>query len=446
MSYKVVLTGDSIIARPVSQYTDEQTAKLYEVIQDADVAFTNLEVVPCDFKGDPAARSDGAHFGTESAMLDDLQSLGFNLYSCANNHALDYGVSGLLEAIEQLKKRDIHYAGVGKHLAEARQPVYLTTDKVTVALISCSSTYFDEQAAGEQRNNIQGRPGLNPLKFEVEYIVKEEEFSTLNRLFEDFGLKKHLDEFRRLGFDREVIEGDVLKFADSNHRVVGTLNAKFKKGEENKVVTKCNEKDLNEINQWVKEAKERADIVIVSLHAHEYAETRFEVDDYIPQFCHSVIDHGADIVVGHGPHLLRGIEIYNSKPIFYSLGNFIGQNELVYVLPEDSYKRFNVPSNILPSEIFNIRCEYGKKGFPGDPIYWISVMPEIHYNNHSIAEIYLRPIELTHGEKGYQRGRPMIASKEKSEQVFALLSELSEKYGTIIEKVNDECFKVVLHE
>lgn len=444
MEYRVVLTGDSIIARPVSQHTDKQTKKLYSIIQDADISFTNLEVVTCDFEGDPAARSDGAHFGAASNVLDDLNKIGFNLYSCANNHALDYGVKGLLTSIEHLKKRGMHFSGVGKNLTEARMPTYLTTDKVTVALISCSSTFFEEQAAGEQRNNIQGRPGLNPLKFEVEYIVKQEEFKMLNYLFEDFGLKKHLDEFRKLGFDREVISEGVLKFSDSNHRVAGTLNAKFREGNKNEIITSANKKDLDDINKWVKEAKERADIVIVSLHAHEYADSRFDVDHYITEFCHSVIDNGADILVGHGPHLLRGIEVYKGKPIFYSLGNFIGQNELIFKLPEDSYKRFNVSSEILPSEVFNIRCEYGSKGFPGDPLYWISVMPELRFKNGDLEEIYLYPLELTQGSKGYQRGRPMIASEEKANNVYNLLSELSVKYGTNIERVDSECFKIKL--
>ncbi len=46
-----------------------------------------------------------------------------------------------------------------------------------------------------------------------------------------------------------------------------------------------------------------------------------------------MIDAGADVFVGHGPHVLRGIEIYKGKPIFYSLSNFIFQNETVLRMP-----------------------------------------------------------------------------------------------------------------
>lgn len=42
-----------------------------------------------------------------------------------------------------------------------------------------------------------------------------------------------------------------------------------------------------------------------------------------------MIDAAADVVVGHGPHVLRGIEVYKGSPIFYSLANFIVENDLV---------------------------------------------------------------------------------------------------------------------
>jgi poly-gamma-glutamate capsule biosynthesis protein CapA/YwtB (metallophosphatase superfamily) len=40
-----------------------------------------------------------------------------------------------------------------------------------------------------------------------------------------------------------------------------------------------------------------------------------------------MIDAGAAVVTASGPHVLRGIEIYNGKPILYGLGNFIFENE-----------------------------------------------------------------------------------------------------------------------
>ncbi len=41
------------------------------------------------------------------------------------------------------------------------------------------------------------------------------------------------------------------------------------------------------------------------------------------EIAHSFIDQGADMIIGHHPHVVQGMEIYQNKPIFYSLGNFI---------------------------------------------------------------------------------------------------------------------------
>lgn len=68
-----------------------------------------------------------------------------------------------------------------------------------------------------------------------------------------------------------------------------------------------------------------ANIVIVSMHAGtEY--TRKPNQEQI-DFARAAIDSGADIVIGHHPHWIQTIEIYNGKPIFYSLGNFIFDQE-----------------------------------------------------------------------------------------------------------------------
>lgn len=63
------------------------------------------------------------------------------------------------------------------------------------------------------------------------------------------------------------------------------------------------------------------DFIIISIHwGEEYSEYPTEKQIIM---AHSLIDSGADVIIGHHPHIFQGIEIYNGKPIFYSLGNFI---------------------------------------------------------------------------------------------------------------------------
>lgn len=79
--------------------------------------------------------------------------------------------------------------------------------------------------------------------------------------------------------------------------------------------------DLAKMQQAVRNAKQKADVVIVSLHAgDEYQNYPNEMQI---KFAHAAIDAGADLVIGHHPHVIQSLEKYKGKYIFYSLGNFI---------------------------------------------------------------------------------------------------------------------------
>lgn len=107
--------------------------------------------------------------------------------------------------------------------------------------------------------------------------------------------------------------------------------------------------DLGRARQLVADLNKRADIVIVSFHGgaegskHQHV-TRKSESFYgenrgnVYQFAHAVIDAGADIVFGHGPHVTRAVELYKDRFIAYSLGNFC------------TYGRFNLsgPNGIAP--------------------------------------------------------------------------------------------------
>ena len=72
----------------------------------------------------------------------------------------------------------------------------------------------------------------------------------------------------------------------------------------------------------------QADYVLISIHSHELSgNSKENPSDFLQEFAHKCIDSGADAIIGHGPHLLRPIEIYKNRPIFYSLGDFVIHNE-----------------------------------------------------------------------------------------------------------------------
>ncbi len=111
----------------------------------------------------------------------------------------------------------------------------------------------------------------------------------------------------------------------------------------------CNITDTIKAKYIVKLLNDSCDIVIVSFHGgaegkdyqHITRETEFfygENRGNVYEFAHILIDAGADIIFGHGPHVTRAIDIYKTRFIIYSLGNFC------------TYGRFNLsgPNGIAP--------------------------------------------------------------------------------------------------
>lgn len=79
--------------------------------------------------------------------------------------------------------------------------------------------------------------------------------------------------------------------------------------------------DLDRLATQVKSAKLDCDILLVSFHwGSEFENYPTESQK---EAAHIAVENGADIVIGHHPHVLQGMEFYMDKPIFYSLGNFV---------------------------------------------------------------------------------------------------------------------------
>jgi poly-gamma-glutamate synthesis protein (capsule biosynthesis protein) len=93
--------------------------------------------------------------------------------------------------------------------------------------------------------------------------------------------------------------------------------------------------ELEEGAELVRQTKAQGDYVIVTFHAGAEGPAAIWLEDKeemffgenrgnVVAFARAMIDAGADLVVGHGPHVLRAVECYKDRPIAYSLGNFVG--------------------------------------------------------------------------------------------------------------------------
>src|SRR5262249_37473556 len=163
MTLSLLLSGDSILQRRLNSRDDAELRPLFDKVRAADVAFTNLEVLANDYRGDPALEGGGSHSGAPAGLLEERAAAGFDVSGPAPNHALDYSISGLVHTMEALEARGLSFAGIGRNLEDARRPCYHTSPAGTVAMISCCSTFAKGNEAGAQRPDLPGRPRLNPL-------------------------------------------------------------------------------------------------------------------------------------------------------------------------------------------------------------------------------------------------------------------------------------------
>jgi poly-gamma-glutamate synthesis protein (capsule biosynthesis protein) len=182
----------------------------------------------------------------------------------------------------------------------------------------------------------------------------------------------------------------------------------------------------------VNNASRLADFVIVTIHAHE-GPTRAQPADFLPVFARAMIDAGADVFVGHGPHALRGIEIYAGRPIFYSLGDFVFQNETLLRLPSDNYESYDLGEHQHVADFNDARYDNDTKGFPVVPEIWESVIAVPTFTGGELSELALYPIDLGFGLPPAVRGRPLLANRELGQAIIDDLKALSAPFGTDIE-------------
>jgi poly-gamma-glutamate capsule biosynthesis protein CapA/YwtB (metallophosphatase superfamily) len=405
----IALTGDSIITRRLSVYSEPAFTRLVELVRGADAAFTNIEMLFHDFEPYPMNESGGTYMRAEPALAKELAWAGFDLGSLANNHTGDYGALGMRLTKKYVADAGIVAAGSGESLTEAREAKFLETAKGRVALISVASTFPDHSRAGRTRGDVPSRPGLSPLRFTTTYVVSKERYEQLRQTAGELT-------------GTTPATGDSLSFVGRRF-VIGSPPA---------IRTEPRKEDVDEIAAVVRSAKTLADHVIVTIHAHEGGRTRLEPAQFLVTFARAMIDAGADLFVGHGPHVLRGIEIYKGAPILYSLGDFIFQNETLLRYPADNYDEQRLGPDAQPNDYLNQRYNFDKSGFPADPPIWESVVAMPRYQGARLTELALHPISLGHGGARHVRGRPMLAAPELGRKILNDLTTLSAPFGTRI--------------
>jgi poly-gamma-glutamate synthesis protein (capsule biosynthesis protein) len=189
------------------------------------------------------------------------------IMSLANNHAMDAGPAGLAQTQEVLGELGIATVGVGRDLDEARRPVVVERRGVRIAFVAAASTF----PAGIEAK--RGRPGINPLRFHNHYYLAE---------------------------------GDL----------------EFNPGVMPEVMVIPWPQDIEAMKASIRAAREQADMVVFTVHWGEPVRP-ITVQDFERETSRIAIDAGADLVLCHHHHIVRGVAVHSGAPIFHGLGNFV---------------------------------------------------------------------------------------------------------------------------
>lgn len=243
-----------------------------EPLQKADIAFGNLEGPITNVGKMPDVKAiNRLQINPDERMVEGLVYAGFDVVSLANNHGMNMGAEGMLRCIEVLDRNGIAHAGGGRNFAEAHRPAILERNGTKVAFLAYTSVFWPPFSASKDRTGMATVRGITSYEPEA-------------RLME----------------------------------VPGSAPI---------IHTSADPQDKAAMEEEVRAAKTQADVVVVSWHWGLSGATgggygAGQIIAYQVELAHAAIDAGADIIVGHHPHQLEGVEVYNGKPIFYSLGNF----------------------------------------------------------------------------------------------------------------------------
>lgn len=427
---KFTVAGDMLAQRRIPiDYDGFSEVKQY--IEKGDVRFFNLETTISDGEFYPNQYSGGSYLRTEAAVLDDAKRYGFNIMSFANNHSMDFSHDGLMATKKAVDMAGFPNTGAGANLDEASAPVYIDTKNGRVALISVVSTMMNEAAmAGKQSRRFKGRPGVNGLRIDEHIEVTSSQFEAIKEIIELSDVNAEYNIVRAEGYLPKVKEG-----------TIQLKNMVFKQGDKTKYITHPNTEDTERVLKSIYEAQMQADYILVSVHSHELSgNSKENPADFLCEFAHKCIDCGAHAIIGHGPHLLRPIEIYKNRPIFYSLGDFVIHNESIPYAPYEMYENQGLTDDATMRELFYTRSNGYTRGLMRDRRMLESVIPYFEMENGELKYIELMPIELNFDQKEiWQKGNPRFSNKHG---IIERLAKMSEQFGTRI-TINEKGLGIV---
>jgi poly-gamma-glutamate capsule biosynthesis protein CapA/YwtB (metallophosphatase superfamily) len=405
--------GDLLYSHPMANSPDREFQQVVELIQRGDLTIGNQEGVFFDlktFKGQ--GYGNGLLWG-EGTLARDMKAMGVGMVSVANNHATDWGPEGLLETCRLLDQAGIAHAGGGRTLEEARRAGILATPKGRVALISVASTFKPNAGANDAVGEVPSRPGISLLRTRRVSLVTEDQMAMIRKLATALASPLHpapAPDAQEITFDGELYrlsDKQGLRYDMDLYDHAGLLKS-------------------------VRDAKQQADLVVFTIHAHESTtgvdDDTPEPPDFLVRLFHNAVDAGADVILGGGPHSLRGVEIYKGKPVFYGMGVFFIKGE-IKALEETMFHVFPDANGRPPAPKPPERSV--RPG--GNPASWYDgIVAATDFDNAQAKTVRLYPLDVGNTYEPSRRGVPHLADAANARRILEALQKDSTQFGTKI--------------
>ena len=412
--FTLISLGDLLYSRPMANRPDPELQKVLELIKSGDVTIANREgPIP-----DISARrytgfSNGILWG-EPALAKDEKAMGIDMVSIANNHSTDWGGDGLMETLRLHDEAGVVHAGGGRNLAEARRAGILATPKARVALISTASTFRPNAGANDALGEVGERAGISLLRTRTVNVVTADQFERIRRLATE--LASTLKPAPAPGATE-------ITFADEIYRV----------GPKPRQLYEMELYDHAGLLKAVREAKDNADVVVFTIHAHESPtgvdDDNPEPPEFLVKLFHDAVDAGADVILGGGPHSLRGLEIYKGKVVLYGMGVFFINGE-IKALQESALRVFPDATGHAPPP----KPEERSVRAGGNPASWYDgIVAVTEFDGPKTKAVRLYPLDLGNTYDRTRRGIPHFADPANAQRILANLQRDSGSFGTKIE-------------
>jgi poly-gamma-glutamate capsule biosynthesis protein CapA/YwtB (metallophosphatase superfamily) len=341
------------------------------VINEADIAFCQLETMYSE-RGAPSLLAT-APLRAHPRNISAFKLAGFDVVSLSGNHVLDWGNDALLDTIQLFESHNMRVVGAGKNIAEARKPVIIEKKGIRVVFLAYNSILPHRYWAETNK------PGCVPIRVLTVYEPYEHE----------------------------------------------------QPGGPAKISTFPVKEDLEEMKTDITNAKQLADVVIVSLHGGLHF-TPAVLPMYQKEIGYAAIDAGADLIIGTHAHILKGIEIYKGKVITYSLCNFAFD---LHLTAQD----FQSPKRRELAKIYPNRMwlpDYPTYPFPIDSRK--TILLKCLMSKEGIQKVSFLPVFINN------KGQPECLDRQdkRSLEVFNYMDGLCKELGTKISFDGDE---VLIH-